>query len=127
MTPFKRERSPYYYIRPSVPGYGRLGPWSTGTTNKARAQSMAVMVKELVMTGHGDIIRLIQEGHTNIQEVWVAKLEGRLDEILDRKDNPLLEEVIREAERYNEDVPTGRGLKQILRLAPPNARLSCLQ
>lgn len=46
-SPFKRGNSPYYYVAPKVPGFGRLPQRSTGTTREARARAMEVMLKEL--------------------------------------------------------------------------------
>lgn len=98
--PYKRKESPHWYVRPTihVPGKGkrRLGPWSTGTKDKTRAQAIERTLKELPMMGYGDLLELVPDEVTPA-DIHVAKLHGTLDELRrignDPKLHPIIDEV----------------------------------
>lgn len=91
--PFKRKESPHWQVSPTVPGYGRVGPWSTGTTNKDRAEAMERMLKELPLEGQGEVLKLIPDQFT-VADLYVARLEDRIDELVETRENPTLPQAI---------------------------------
>lgn len=133
MSPFKRKRSPYWQIWPMVPGYGRVGPWSTGTKDKVKAQAIEALLKELPMRGHGRIIRMLLEGVTDVREVYVHHLEGRLPELEARATDPKIADAVGDEDdessfiSHVHDDRVRSGLRNLVRLVPAGARLSWLK
>ena len=42
----KQNKRPCYYVWVTLPGFGRVGPWSTGTTRMSQAQRIEQFLKE---------------------------------------------------------------------------------
>lgn len=132
MTPFRRPGSPNLYVWPTVPLYGRVGPWSTGTKDKRQAEAMERMLRDLPLRGFGDILRMIP-AEVSLPDVYVAHLEGRLEEIRAMKTDPKIADAIGapddEASFLNQlsDARVYAGMLDVLRLVPDGARLSYLR
>ena len=125
MSPFKRTRSPYWQVWPRVAGYGRVGPYSTGTRDKERARAMETMLRELPMMGYGDLIDLLPSRFT-LADLYVAKIQGKLDALrLDIVDISL-RAAVNEERRLTHDIRISVGLDHLERLAP-DVRVSWLR
>ena len=87
-----RPKGPYY-VSPVLPGFGRVGPWSTGLRSKALAVSVERWLKEAAITDPATI-RGIVEGHYTLREAYVAFKEQRLGDLQERTSDPLLRDVV---------------------------------
>lgn len=126
MSPFRRTGSPYWQVWLTVPGYDRVGPWSTGTTDAKRAESMEAMLRELPMRGHGEILRMIGRNGLSLADVYVAHIEGRLAEVRSMMKDPLLATAVQRRRVRTKDERILHGLHDLERLAPQGARVSWL-
>jgi integrase len=127
MTPFKRWKRPKgpYYLWVTLPGRGRVGPWSTGTRNKALAKSMETYLRETALQDP-ELIRGLIEHKYNFRELWVARQEGRTEQLKQRAKDPLLRDVVERFRGLVRDIRIEQGLDQLLALSPEGARLSFL-
>lgn len=122
---FKKKGRPTWYVWPTLPGFGRVGPWSTGSRTKALADAVEAWLLQTAISDP-EAVRGIVEGHYGLVEAYVAWKERRLDELKQRRTDPLLAEVV---EQYRPQVRDGRklaGLDELLELAPKAARFSWL-
>lgn len=127
MSPFKKSDRPRgpWYVWPTLPGFGRVGPWSTGLRNRSLATSVEQWLKEIAISDPG-VVRGIIEGHYSLREAYVAGKEGRLQELRDRLSDPPLLEAIERIRPTVRDRRLRNGLAQLEELAPKGARLSWL-
>lgn len=117
-----------YRAWPTLPGFGRVGPWQTGFTQRRQAEQVEAWLHQVALTQPEIIEALIRHDFT-LRDAWVAKVRGgdHLDQLLlGRTDPPLAAAV----ERYRPLCADDRardGLDQILEYAPDGARLSWLR
>lgn len=95
MAAFKKTDRPAgpYYLSPTLPGFGRVGPWSTGLRSKAQAESMERWLKETAVTDP-EAVRGIVVGSYTLREAYVAHKERRLDALKQVAKDPPLREVL---------------------------------
>ena len=124
--PFRKKGRSGYYVRPTLPRVGRVGPWSTGTGNKKLAQAMETMLREFALLGQQELISLVASGQVRLPELYSAKLEGRLEQLQRQAKDPLLKDVISRVLPHLGDERVRQGLKQLCDMAPARARLSWL-
>lgn len=125
--PFKRRGSPFWQVWPRISGYGRVGPWSTGTRDRARALAIEAMLRELPFRGHGDVLKLLRAGEVTLREVYVHHLEGRLPEMVARAADPDVCDVVAAMLGQVTDERVRTGFRDLLELLPAGARLSYLR
>lgn len=123
--PYRKKARPYWHVWLTLPGFGRVGPWSTGTRQKALARSMEDYLREAVLRDPR-LVRGVVEGRYSLRDLWVAKLEGRTADLLRLATDPPLPEVIRRFETTVSDRRTLHGIAQLREAAPEGARLSWL-
>lgn len=124
MSPYRRPGSPFFQIAPTVPGFGRVGPWSTGTKDRRVADAMEAVVSGLPLRGYAEVVRLLVSRKVKVSTVYVAHLENRLDAVKNEATDPKLSEVV--AGMTVADARVKAGLEELLRLAPAGSRLSYL-
>lgn len=110
----------------TLPGFGEVGPWQTGMHSKPSAKRVEAWVKETALM-RPEVISGIVDGHYSLQEAWVAKQRGQLDELVANVHNPMLLEAVKEYRPKCKDSRTRTGLNQLLEYAPQGARLSWLR
>lgn len=123
--PYKKPDREHWYTWPTLPGFGRVGPWSTGTKQERIARRMEDWLREVVLV-QPDVVRGIVDGKYSLRDAWVAKLEGKLDQLTALASDPPLSEVIERFRPLVANRRVGDGLKHLERLAPPRARFSYL-
>jgi integrase len=112
-------------VWPILPGFGRVGPWSTGLKSKTLAIAVERWLKEIAITDPA-VVRGITAGHYSLREAYVAAKERRLEQLKERSSDPPLRDVIA---RYRTTVRDRRlmdGLRHLESAAPQGARLSWL-
>jgi integrase len=125
VAPFKKNDRRHWYLWPTLPGFGRVGPWSTGLTNRAQAAAMEAWLREVALVDPA-VVRGIVEGRYTLRDAYVAAKERRLSALVERANDPPLPEVLT---RYAPQVRDRRvvdGLEQLRDLLPRGARLSWL-
>lgn len=125
MAPFKRHgrKNGPYYVWVRLPGVGRVGPWSSGTKNREIARSMQNYVKETWLRDP-ELVRGVIAGKYSLRALWVARQEGRVDELRALLKDPLLADVVKKFRPHVRDRRIEDGLDLLLELAPAGARLS---
>ena len=96
--PFKREGSPYWYVRPRLRGR-RITAISTRSRSKRAAEAMEAMLRELPLMGHADLLEAILRKDVRIDEVYVARLHNALDSFREALNDPPIEELLADMER----------------------------
>ena len=132
--PYKREGSPYYYIRRRhLPGYGDTGRLSARTTSKALARRMEQALHDLAEKALLDpsytalLDAVCREKTVTPAELLAAKSQGRLDALRRSLHDPGLTEAIEAFRAATDPKREIRiGLDQLARYAPVAARLSWL-
>lgn len=132
--PYKRERSPYYYVRRRrLPGFGDTGRLSSGVKSKRVAERMEraledVAERALVEPSYREVLEAVVERRLDLPDFLAAYTRGDLDRLRVRLSDPPLSAAI---DGYVAAHPPGRGVRigvDLLRsLAPPKARLSFLR
>ncbi|MBW3627735.1 MAG: site-specific integrase [Gemmatimonadetes bacterium] len=122
---FKKKGRSNWYLWPTLPGFGRVGPWSTGTANERLAKGVEHFLQDLALTDPS-AVRGIVEARYSLQDAYIAQREGRLAELKERSGDPPLNEVIRRFEAMVTDRRIQDGLEQLSALAPRGARMSWL-
>ena len=91
MSPFKRPDGATYYLDLRWRGYPRL-KLSTGTTTKARADSMDHMLRALKRSGRRDLFGLLAERRITLPELFDAyeKRGDELEQLLARSESPTI-------------------------------------
>lgn len=119
-----RPKGPYY-TWPTLTGFGKVGPYSTGVRTKALAESVERWLRDAALSDPA-AVRGIVEGHYSLREAYQASKEHRLQALVEQSRDPLLVEVI---ERYRAIATDRRvldGLEALERAVPSAARLSWL-
>ena len=127
MSPFKKQNRANYYTAPTLPGWGRVGPWSTGTANRRQAEQMEAMLYALALE-LPDAIDALVAGSYSLPELYVAYRRGRaaLSGLVELGKDPPLPEVIDTFAHHVKDRRILEGLTALRRLAPARARRSWL-
>jgi integrase len=129
VSPYKKPGRPSYYVWPTLPGFGRIGPFSTGTANKALAARMEAYLQEVALSEPrliDGLLRPAKAGGYSLPQLWAAKLQGRTDELQRFATDPDLRDCI---ERYLPLVKDRRyrdGFETLRKRLPAGARLSWL-
>jgi integrase len=122
---FRKPGRPGFYCWPTLPGIGRVGPWSTGASSKRLAESVDAWLRQVAMT-EPEIVRGIVAKRYSLREAYVAHLEGRLGALKENMSDPPLTEAARRYEGTLSDRRLLNGVAQLLELAPKGVRLSWL-
>lgn len=136
--PYKRERSPYYYVRRrSLPGYGDTGRLSSKVTSKKLARDMERLLDEIAQRALVDptwyelLDAVCRERTITLPELLRARRTGALDGLKRSLHDPLLAEAVEAfltASEQKREIKIG--LKHLLHYADeaygPAARLSML-
>lgn len=123
--PFKKPGRPHWYVWRTLPGIGRPGPWSTGTKDRRLAQRIEDFLVNAALSEPA-LVRGIMDGRYTLRELWVARLEGRLDRMRGMAQDPPLAERVEAFRPLAANRRVRDGLKHLLRLAPDGARFSWL-
>jgi integrase len=119
-----RKKGPFY-TWPTLPGFGRIGPYSTGLRSKALAQSVEQWLRD-VAASDPEVVRGILAGRFSLREAYVAHKEGRLAALKAMASDPPLREVVRRFRSTVTDRRVQNGLGLLEQLAPRGARFSYL-
>jgi len=124
--PYRRNGGPYSVdLRPR--GYPRrVGPYSTGSTNKADALQAEATIRELALTGQHEALDTLREGRISLPALHAAKVSGRLHALLNGVTDPPLTDAVRDFLRAHDDPRHKRAMAQLLSIAPPGAKVSWL-
>lgn len=114
-----------WYVWITLPRWGRVGPFSTGTTDRKRADRMEKLLADLA-TDRPELVEALLAKHFTLPELWIAKVTHRLDELAQMANDPPLEEAVESTRPHVQDRRTGHGLGTLLALAPAGVRLSWL-
>lgn len=76
--------------------------------------------------GYADLVQMIVEDAIKLSDLYVAKLRGELDLVLEQANDPPLRESVDRFRGLTSDARILHGLTQLLELAPAGARLSWL-
>ena len=127
--PYKKKGSPYYYIRLKPPGYPhRIGPLSTREKSKAVVKQVEALIRELALAGRHEFLDAIRLGKIRPVDLYAARAAGRLEELLTRATDPLLE---RACQSFLLSHPSGHknyraAMGWLVRVAGKGAHLSWL-
>ena len=132
--PYKRERSPYYYVRRrSLPGYGDTGRLSSRTTSKRLARDMERLLDDLAQralanpTWYGLLDAVCRDRKIPLPDLLRAKNTGGLETLKRSLHDPPLMDAIT---AFRQTVKKGRGVRlgldMLQEYAPPQARLGDL-
>ena len=132
--PYKREGSPYYYVRRRrLPGYGDTGRLSARTTSKALARRMEQALEDLAEKAlldpswHALLDAVCKEKAVTLAELLAAKSQGRLESLRRGLHDPKLAAAVEAFCAATEPKhPIPIGLDLLLAYAPAQARLSWL-
>lgn len=122
---FRKQGRKGWYTAPTLPGFGRVGPWLTGPHAKRDADAVERWLRELALT-KPQAVRGLVDRRYSLREAWVAHLEDRLAELELLAGDPQLADVVDRFRGVVTDRRTLDGLDMLLRLAPRNARLGWL-
>lgn len=127
MSPFRKSDRPTgpWYVWPSLPGFGRVGPWSTGLSSKALAESVERWLKDIAVSDPA-VVRGILEGHYSLREAYQAHQEKRLGALKEKARDPLIVDVIERFRAISTDRRQREGLDMLEVAIPRGARFSWL-
>lgn len=127
---FRRKERPGEPFRVwiTLPGFGRVGPWSTGFTSRRKAEQVEAWLREIALE-RPEVVEGILEGRYSLRSAWVARQRGEhfLDELVRGHEDPRLVDAVEAYRPHCRDPRARAGLDQLLALAPPGARLSWLR
>lgn len=123
--PFRKPGRPHWYVWRTLPGIGRPGPWSTGTKDRRLAQRIEDFLVDTALSDPA-LVRGIVDGRYTLRELWVARLEGRLEHVRGMAQDPPLAERVEAFRPLAANRRVRDGLRHLLRLAPRGARFSWL-
>lgn len=86
---YRRARSPYWWVRRTIPGLGELR-LSTRVTNKALAQKLDYMLVEFREQGRMDALQALKQGLVTLRELDSNRDPMRLAALLERVRTPFL-------------------------------------
>ena len=99
--PYKRERSPYYYVRRrSLPGYGDTGRLSSKVTSKKLARDMERLLDDIAQRGLADptwyplLDAVCRHRTITLPDLLRAKRSGGLQSLKRSLTDPTLTEAI---------------------------------
>lgn len=95
MSPYRRENSPYWFVRRYIAGLGEFR-LSTRTRNKALAVRYDELICGLKDGGRIDILLGLRDGKFTLAEVLASKFPGQLDALLARNTSPGLRPLVEE-------------------------------
>ena len=132
--PYKRERSPYYYVRRrNLIGYGDTGRLSSKATSKRIARDMERLLDEIAQhalldpTWYDLLDAVCRHRTLSLAQLLRAKRTGTLEALKRTLHDPTIDEAVA---AFTEAAPPKKavraGLDQLLRLTPTGARLSYL-
>ncbi len=132
--PFKRERSPYYYVRRrNLIGYGDTGRLSSKSTSKRIARDMEHLLEEIAQRAlldpaWYDLLDAVCRRRTiTLGQLQRARRTGGLEALKRGLHDPLITEVVAAFRRTAPSKKAIRvGLEQLVRLSPTGSRLSHL-
>lgn len=120
MAAYRRKDRPTegFRVWPTLPGFGRVGPWQTGLRQKRAADDVERWLAEQALSRPALIEGLIR-GDFSLREVWVAKLRStrehdRVEDLLRNASDPPLSAA---AETYRGVAADARVRDGLLRLA----------
>lgn len=105
-----------WYVWPTLPGIGRVGPWSTGVRSRQTATRMEDYLKDVAVEKPG-LVELLRRGRVNLRELWQAKVQKREDELLQNWEDPLLSDAAKRFEPQTDDLRVRDGLRELNALA----------
>lgn len=85
VSPFRREGSPYWYVRREIRGVGNV-TLSTHTTSQARARRFDDLLLELRDNGRLDVIRALKQRRISLVELYANRSQP--DALLERAESP---------------------------------------
>ena len=132
--PYKREGSPFYYVRRrKLPGFGDTGRMSSGSTSKAVAHRMEQTLDDIGQRALLDpswlhlLEALCRQKRLSLHDLLLARSQGRLDALRRSLNDPLLTEAVAAFKAVREPKREVKiGLDQLLGYAPAGVRLSYL-
>jgi integrase len=122
---FRKQGRPTFSVWLTLPGFGRVGPWSTGLRNRALADSMEGWLRDVAGSDPA-VVRGILAKHYTFREAYVAHKERRLEALKEQAADPPLAEVVNRYRNVVQDRRQLDGLDQLLEAAPRAARFSWL-
>lgn len=122
MSAYRRRERPSegYRIEPTLPQpWGRVGPWATGMTSKRQAEAVEGWLHQIALERPEIIDGLVtgKFGKKGLQQVWIAKLRGRLDDVVMGLADPLLSAAAEEFRHITKDARARDALGEIPKLA----------
>lgn len=122
MTAFRRKDRPSegYRIEPTLPPpWGRVGPWQTGLRSKRQADAVEAWLRQIALERPEIIDALVEGrfGRKGLQTVWIAKLRGKLDDLMLGISDPLLSAAAAEMAETTEDARAAQGMRELAALA----------
>lgn len=114
-----------WYVWITLPRWGRVGPFSTRTTDRQRAVRMEQMLADLA-TARPELVEGLLAKRYTLPELWIAKVTHRLEELVQMATDPPLAEAVEATRPHIRDKRAEDGLATILALAPAGVRLSWL-
>lgn len=129
MAAFKRPGTKFYWIGPFRAGAVDVPRMSTKQTSKATARAIEEALKNRAVTGYADLVQEVAGRDLDLMEFYTAHVRGAeaLEELRGRANDPPLAAVVEEYRAHVTDERVLSGLDQLVRLAPPTARLSFLR
>lgn len=109
VSPFRRDGSPFWYIRREIAGVGRV-TLSTRTTSAALARKYDQLLLDLRDLGQLDAIQALKNGSVSFRELLAANASpARTTALLTRASSPLLKPLVQE---WVEEGAKDRGIRE---------------
>jgi integrase len=125
--PYRRGGGGSYTIDLRPRGYPhRVGPYSTGATNKAIAVAMEATIRELALTGRHEALDALRERRVSLPELHAARVKGKLREVTREVTDVLLTGAVRHFLGAHYDARYKTAMERLLNVAPAGARTSWL-
>lgn len=122
---FRKKNRKGWYTAPTLPGFGRVGPFLTGATSRRLADSIEAWLKQTALADP-KAVKGIVDGAYTLREAYTAHGLGTLDNLRDAITDPPLAELVRRYERTQDDRRKLEGLTQLLEMAPKGCNFSWL-
>ena len=95
VSPFRRQGSPYWYVRREIREVGRL-KLSTGTKSLALAREYDQLVLNLKELGRLDALKALKQGSVTLRQLYDNRLPTQLDTLLARSASPSVKPLVEE-------------------------------
>lgn len=117
-----------YRVWPTLPGFGRVGPWQTGYSSKRKAEQVAAWLVEQALERPALIAGLLEKRYS-LRDAWVAKQRGEhhLERLVAGHRDRALADAIEAFRPLCTDARARHGLTQLLELIPEGTFLSWLR